>query len=135
MTFTTANEQTAAVIDGKSISEEIISGIASEVSRMKESINKVPGLAVILVGQRKDSQAYVRNKIKACDEAGIKSLITELLEDCKEEEILSALSSFNENPSIHGVLVQLPLPKVISKNCATALSLSLFFIYCLLIWK
>lgn len=120
MTFTTANEQTAAVIDGKSISEEIISGIASEVSRMKESIGKVPGLAVILVGQRRDSQTYVRNKIKACEEAGIKSLMAELPEDCTEDEILSALSSFNENPSIHGILVQLPLPKVISKNCTTA---------------
>lgn len=106
-----SNEQTAAVIDGKSISEEIISGIASEVSRMKESIGKVPGLAVILVGQRRDSQTYVRNKIKACEEAGIKSLMAELPEDCTEDEILSALSSFNENPSIHGILVQLPLPK------------------------
>lgn len=78
---------------------------------MKESIGKVPGLAVILVGQRRDSQTYVRNKIKACEEAGIKSLMTELPEDCTEDEILSALSSFNENPSIHGILVQLPLPK------------------------
>lgn len=116
MTFTTANEQTAAVIDGKSISKEIISGIASEVSRMNESIGKVPGLAVILVGQRRDSQTYVRNKIKACEEAGIKSVMTELPEDGTEDGILSALSSFNENPSIHGILVQLPLPKVISKT-------------------
>lgn len=121
MTFTTANEQAAAVIDGKSISKEIISRIASEVSRMKESIGKVPGLAVILVGQRRDSQTYVRNKIKACEEAGIKSMMTELPQDCTEDEILSALSNFNEDPSMHGILVQLPLPEVISEIFATDL--------------
>ncbi|KAK9290912.1 hypothetical protein L1049_009091 [Liquidambar formosana] len=105
------NEQTAAVIDGKSIAEEIRLRIASEVSRMKKSIGQVPGLAVILVGQRKDSQTYVRNKIKACEEAGIKSVMTELPDDCTEDEVLCALSSFNENPSVHGILVQLPLPQ------------------------
>lgn len=81
---------------------------------MKEIIGEVPGLAVILVGQRRDSQTYVRNKIKACEEAGIKSLMTELPENCKEEEVINAVSSFNEDPSIHGILVQLPLPQVIS---------------------
>lgn len=81
---------------------------------MKASIGKVPGLAVILVGQRRDSQTYVRNKIKACEEAGIKSLMTELPDNCKEDEVLNALSRFNMEPSVHGILVQLPLPQVIS---------------------
>lgn len=114
MTFTTANEQNAAIIDGKSMAEEIMSRIAFEVKRMKESIGKVPGLAVIMVGQRRDSQTYVRNKIKACGEAGIMSMMTELPYDCKEDEVLNALSRFNEDPSVHGILVQLPLPQVIS---------------------
>lgn len=83
---------------------------------MKDTIGKVPGLAVILVGQRKDSQSYVRNKIKACQEVGITSLMAELPEDCEEDEVLSAVSSFNDNPSVHGILVQLPLPQVISKT-------------------
>ncbi|KAF5205838.1 Bifunctional protein fold [Thalictrum thalictroides] len=78
---------------------------------MKNTIGKVPGLAVILVGQRRDSQAYVRNKIKACQEVGIMSLTTELPDDCVEDEVLHAVSNFNEDPSIHGVLVQLPLPQ------------------------
>lgn len=114
MTFTTANEPTASVIDGKSIAEEIRSTIAREVRRMKKFIGKVPGLAVILVGERRDSQTYVRNKILACEEAGIKSIVSEFPEDCTEDEVLSALSNYNEDASIHGILVQLPLPQVIS---------------------
>lgn len=114
MPLTTADEQTAAVIDGKSIADEIMLRIACEVRRMKHSIGKVPGLAVIMVGKRRDSQTYVRNKIKACEEAGIKSLMTELPDNCKEDEVLNALSRFNKEPSVHGILVQLPLPQVIS---------------------
>ncbi|KAB1224699.1 Bifunctional protein FolD 1, mitochondrial [Morella rubra] len=105
------NKQAAAIIDGKSIAEEITSRIACEVRRMKESTGKVPGLAVIIVGQRWDSQTYVRNKIKACEEAGIKSLMTELAGNCKEDEVVNALSRFNKDPTIHGILVQLPLPQ------------------------
>ncbi|KAK9030657.1 hypothetical protein V6N11_032074 [Hibiscus sabdariffa] len=99
------------VIDGKSIAEEIRSRVAVDVKRMKESIGKVPGLAVILVGQRRDSQTYVRNKIKACEEAGIKSVLAELPDCCAEEDVMSALFKFNEDSSIHGILVQLPLPE------------------------
>ncbi|GAV77497.1 THF_DHG_CYH domain-containing protein/THF_DHG_CYH_C domain-containing protein [Cephalotus follicularis] len=106
-----SNGETAAIIDGKSMAEDIRSRIASEVRRMKESIGKIPGLAVVLVGQRRDSQTYVRNKIKACEEAGIKSLMTELPHDCTEDEVLNSLLNFNEDPTVHGVLVQLPLPK------------------------
>lgn len=79
---------------------------------MKKAVGKVPGLAVVLVGQQRDSQTYVRNKIKACEETGIKSVLAELPEDCTEGQIISVLKKFNEDPSIHGVLVQLPLPQV-----------------------
>ncbi|KAA8517582.1 hypothetical protein F0562_017788 [Nyssa sinensis] len=106
-----ANEKTARVIDGKSIAEEIRSAIAGEVRRMKECIGKIPGLAVILVGQRRDSQTYVRNKTRACEEAGIKSVMAELPDNCTEDEICNALSSFNKDPSVHGIIVQLPLPQ------------------------
>lgn len=112
--FTTAGAQDAVTIDGKLIAEDIRSTVATEVKRMKEAIGKVPGLAVILVGQRRDSQTYVRNKIKACEEVGIKSLFHELPEDCPQDAVVSAVSSFSEDPSIHGILVQLPLPQVIS---------------------
>ncbi|XP_038881242.1 bifunctional protein FolD 1, mitochondrial [Benincasa hispida] len=105
------NLQNATVIDGRVIAEEITSGITSEVKRMKNSTGNVPGLAVIMVGQRRDSQTYVRNKIAACEEAGIKSEISNLPENCTEDQVLSALSRFHEDPSIHGILVQLPLPQ------------------------
>lgn len=83
---------------------------------MEERINKVPGLAVVLVGQRRDSQTYVRNKTKACEEVGIRSWMAELPADCREEDVLKIISNFNQDQSIHGILVQLPLPQVIPKN-------------------
>lgn len=127
--FSVANQQTASIIDGKSIAEGIRSSIADEVRRMKESIGKIPGLAVILVGQRRDSLIYVHNKIIACEEAGIKSVVSEFPEDCSEDEVLGALSSFNEDPSIHGILVQLPLPQVIPITLTKNFFFSL--LYCL----
>ncbi|XP_061368443.1 bifunctional protein FolD 1, mitochondrial-like isoform X1 [Gastrolobium bilobum] len=106
-----SNEKAAVVLDGKLISTEIRSKITGEVRKMKKCLGKVPGLAVILVGQRRDSQTYVRNKIMACEEAGIKSLVTELPTDCAETDVLNAVTRFNKDPSIHGILVQLPLPQ------------------------
>ncbi|KAM7497207.1 hypothetical protein LguiA_021621 [Lonicera macranthoides] len=106
-----ANKQTAALIDGKSIANDIKAGIALEIRKMKDSIGKIPGLGVVLVGKRKDSSSFIRIKKKACDEVGIASLIKQLPEDCSEAEVLEAVSSFNLNPSIHGIIVQLPLPK------------------------
>ncbi|KAI5662872.1 hypothetical protein M9H77_22195 [Catharanthus roseus] len=103
--------QTARIIDGRTIAENIRSGIATEIRRMKDSIGKVPGLAVILVGQRRDSLTYVRNKIIACQEVGIKFVLKELPDNCSEDAICNALRSFNQNPSVHGILVQLPLPQ------------------------
>ncbi|XP_047335020.1 bifunctional protein FolD 1, mitochondrial-like [Impatiens glandulifera] len=101
---------TARLIDGKSMAEKIQAEIASEVTNMKESIRKVPGLAVILVGERKDSLAYVRNKRIACEEAGIRFVLKELPVSCTEDEVTDALLCFNKDSSIHGILVQLPLP-------------------------
>ncbi|KAI3741289.1 hypothetical protein L1987_58961 [Smallanthus sonchifolius] len=104
------NETFAKVIDGKRVAKDIREEIAVEISRMKEEIGIVPGLAVILVGDRKDSATYVRNKKKACDSVGINSYEVRLAEDSTEEEVLSHISKFNDDPSVHGILVQLPLP-------------------------
>ncbi|XP_068668575.1 bifunctional protein FolD 1, mitochondrial-like isoform X2 [Aristolochia californica] len=109
--FINSEEQVAAVIDGKSMADEIRLEIADEVRRMKDTLGKVPGLAVVLVGERRDSQIYVRNKIKACEEVGITSLMAALPEDCSEAEVVDTVSGFNDNPSVHGILVQLPLPQ------------------------
>ncbi|KAL6988255.1 hypothetical protein U1Q18_014004 [Sarracenia purpurea var. burkii] len=109
-----SNEWRAKVIDGKLMAEKIRAAIAREVIRMEESIGKVSGLAVILVGQRKDSQTYVRNKRKACEEAGINFVMAKMPDNCREDEVCEALLSFNGNPTVHGIIVQLPLPDVIS---------------------
>ncbi|OIW04805.1 hypothetical protein TanjilG_23703 [Lupinus angustifolius] len=104
-------EACAKVIDGKAVANRIRDEIRAEVSRMKEAIGVTPGLAVILVGDRKDSATYVCNKKKACDSVGIISLEANLSEDSTEQEVLNYISDFNNDPSVHGILVQLPLPK------------------------
>ncbi|XP_070047918.1 bifunctional protein FolD 2-like isoform X3 [Nicotiana tomentosiformis] len=103
--------QTARVLEGKPIANNINSWIAAEISELKNTIGKTPGLGVILVGGRRDSQSFVHIKMKACMKVGIAPFTVELPEDCTEAELLDAVSSFNENPLIHGVVVQLPLPK------------------------
>lgn len=105
-----ATEASAKVIDGKSVAKDIRNEIAAEISRMKNAIGVVPGLAVILVGDRKDSATYVRNKKKACESVGINSYEVCLPEDATEQEVLKHISSFNDDPAVHGILVQLPLP-------------------------
>ncbi|XP_020219195.1 bifunctional protein FolD 4, chloroplastic [Cajanus cajan] len=103
-------DSSAKVIDGKAVAKQIRDEITAEVSRMRESIGVIPGLAVILVGDRKDSATYVRNKKKACESVGINSLEANLPEDSTEEEVLNYISGYNDDPSVHGILVQLPLP-------------------------
>ncbi|GKU96889.1 hypothetical protein SLEP1_g10071 [Rubroshorea leprosula] len=110
ITAAMATDASAKVIDGKSVAKQIREEIAAEVSRMKDEIGVVPGLAVILVGDRKDSATYVRNKKKACESVGINSFEVHLPEDSSEQEVLNAISGFNDDPSVHGILVQLPLP-------------------------
>eukprot|EP00850_Spirogloea_muscicola_P005038 SM000022S07252 [mRNA] locus=s22:822836:825068:+ [translate_table: standard] len=105
--------EVAAIINGKAIAEEIRAEIAEEVEAMRAAVGKVPGLAVVLVGTRKDSETYVRSKRKACAMAGIASFGVDLPEDASEGEVLAAVEGFNADPAVHGVLVQLPLPKVL----------------------
>ncbi|KAG0456195.1 hypothetical protein HPP92_023983 [Vanilla planifolia] len=104
-------ELTPTVIDGKIVAEEIQSGIEAEIRRMREVTKQAPGLAAVLVGNRRDSQSYVRHKIKACEEVGISSFLAELPEDSPQDVVANVVSNFNRDPSVHGILVQLPLPK------------------------
>ncbi|THG20466.1 hypothetical protein TEA_027545 [Camellia sinensis var. sinensis] len=110
LTVVMASATSATIIDGKSIAKQIRDEITAEISRMKDAIGVVPGLAVILVGDRKDSATYVRNKKKACESVGINSYEAHLPEDSTEQEVLKYISGFNDDPSVHGILVQLPLP-------------------------
>jgi 5,10-methylene-tetrahydrofolate dehydrogenase/methenyl tetrahydrofolate cyclohydrolase len=105
------------LIDGKQIAEEIRGEIKEKVEKMKTITNgNTPGLAVVLVGERKDSQSYVRSKKKMCAEVGIRSEGTDLPEDATEEEVLKVVRAYNADPNIHGILVQLPMPKHINEE-------------------
>ena len=95
------------IINGKDISTAIRQEIRAEV----ESLPKRPGLAVVLVGNDPASQVYVRNKERACEEVGFYSEKYTLPEDTTREQLLSLVDQLNESPAIHGILVQLPLPK------------------------
>ncbi|MBI1823519.1 MAG: bifunctional methylenetetrahydrofolate dehydrogenase/methenyltetrahydrofolate cyclohydrolase FolD [Nitrospirae bacterium] len=101
---------TAKIIDGKSIGLEIRNEIASQVKKLA-SEGVVPGLATVLVGNNPASQVYVRNKRKLAVEAGMYSEFHELGPEAKEEELLKLIDRLNGDPKIHGILVQLPLPR------------------------
>ena len=97
---------TAQIIDGKEISKQTREKIAADV----KSIGKKVGLAVILVGDNPASHVYVRNKIKACEEVGIVSTEKRLEDSATIEEIEQTISELNNDNSVHGILLQLPLP-------------------------
>lgn len=101
---------TAELIDGKAIAATIRGEIKAEVEAMKEQYGKVPGLATVLVGARKDSQTYVRMKKKACAEVGITSFGYDLPADISQDDLLKVVRELNANPEVNGILVQLPLP-------------------------
>lgn len=100
----------AKIIDGKQIAKEVRAEIAAECAELKKK-GIVPGLAVVIVGTDPASQVYVRNKKKACEEVGFRSEVFELPEETTEEELLALVKKLNEDVNIHGILVQLPLPK------------------------
>ena len=100
----------AMIIDGKTIAAGIREEVRVEVDRLKREKGITPALAVILVGDNPASRIYVKNKGKASSEAGIRSIEHILPQDAKEKEILSLISRLNNDPSVHGILVQLPLP-------------------------
>lgn len=103
---------TGQIIDGKALSAKKREQIKNNVQSLKEK-GVTPGLAVILVGDDQASQRYVRNKEKACEEVGMHSLLLEYGSDITEEFLLNKIVELNEDPKIHGILVQLPLPKSI----------------------
>ena len=101
---------TANKIDGKAIAGTIQQEIAEEVARLKTEHNLVPGLAAVLVGSNAASQTYVRMKRRRCKEVGIHSIGVELPENVTQAEVEARVRELNADPTIHGILVQLPLP-------------------------
>jgi 5,10-methylene-tetrahydrofolate dehydrogenase/methenyl tetrahydrofolate cyclohydrolase len=106
----------AKIIDGKAIAATIRGEVKAEVEAMQAKYGKVPGLATVLVGERRDSQSYVRMKKKACAEVGITSFGHDLSADISQQELLQIVRDLNANPDVHGILVQLPLPDHIDEE-------------------
>jgi methylenetetrahydrofolate dehydrogenase (NADP+)/methenyltetrahydrofolate cyclohydrolase len=105
----------AEIIDGKAIADQIKSEVKNAAARLKKDRGIVPGLAFILVGEDSASQVYVRSKGKACEEMGFYSITEQLPATITQQELLALISQFNNDPKIHGILVQLPLPKHIDE--------------------
>lgn len=104
------------LLDGKKISQEIRNEIAAEVKKLKNKGKKVPHLAAILVGDDGASQAYVNSKVKSCHEVGFKSSLIKLRKDITQNELLTQINLLNNDDSIDGFIVQLPLPKHINEQ-------------------
>ncbi|MFA1711446.1 bifunctional methylenetetrahydrofolate dehydrogenase/methenyltetrahydrofolate cyclohydrolase FolD [Peribacillus frigoritolerans] len=99
----------AQIINGKEIAESVRQEISKEVQQLRKK-NIVPGLAVILVGDNQASQTYVRNKQKACEDLGMHSVLIKKPAELSQEELIQSIAELNQDDSIHGILVQLPLP-------------------------
>ncbi|MGD0189839.1 MAG: bifunctional methylenetetrahydrofolate dehydrogenase/methenyltetrahydrofolate cyclohydrolase FolD [Rhizomicrobium sp.] len=104
---------TATIIDGKTFAAELKARIALEAARLKAEHGLVPGLATVLVGNDPASEVYVRNKGKAAEALGFRSFHFSLPENAAESEVLARVAALNADPDVHGILVQLPLPKQI----------------------
>jgi methylenetetrahydrofolate dehydrogenase (NADP+)/methenyltetrahydrofolate cyclohydrolase len=100
----------AVIIDGKAIAHELRIEYRRRVAALKLRTGIEPGLAVILVGNNSASRLYVNNKVKACNEVGIRSTLVELSAEVSELELLERIASLNDDPKTHGILIQLPLP-------------------------
>jgi methylenetetrahydrofolate dehydrogenase (NADP+)/methenyltetrahydrofolate cyclohydrolase len=100
---------TAQLIDGNALSKTLRAEVAARAAALKAR-GVVPGLAVVLVGENPASQVYVRNKVKACEDSGLHSVLEKYPAELSEAELLARVEALNNDPAIHGILVQLPLP-------------------------
>ncbi len=105
----------ARLIDGAAIARELRADVARRAAVLSAA-GCVPGLAVILVGEDPASQVYVRNKVKACEEAGIRSILERYPADMPEADLLARVATLNADDAVHGILVQMPLPKHIAAD-------------------
>ena len=99
----------ARIIDGKALSKQLREGFKARVATLVEQ-GVTPGLAVILVGDNPASRVYVGNKVKACEECGVRSFHLALPGDTPQAEVLATIARLNADPAVHGILIQLPLP-------------------------
>jgi methylenetetrahydrofolate dehydrogenase (NADP+)/methenyltetrahydrofolate cyclohydrolase len=100
----------ARIIDGNAVARHVRQGLVTRVARLKAN-GIVPGLAVVLVGDNAASEIYVRRKVRACEEVGLHSEVVRFPGDATQQELVAQLAKLNADPLIHGIIVQLPLPK------------------------
>jgi methylenetetrahydrofolate dehydrogenase (NADP+)/methenyltetrahydrofolate cyclohydrolase len=105
----------AQILDGKKLATDVRANIAQEIEQLKTK-GIIPGLAVVLVGEDPASQVYVRNKEQACQTVGINSFMYRLPADTNQDTLLELIQELNTNPAVHGILVQLPLPRQIDPD-------------------
>ena len=110
----------ARIIDGKTLAERVWADAAAEVAKLKTSHGITPGLAVVLVGEDPASQIYVRSKGERSKAAGMHSVTHLLAADTSQEMLLALVAELNADPTIHGILVQLPLPKGLDEKAVVA---------------
>ncbi len=106
----------AQIIDGKAIAAQVRQDIKQRVAQRIAAGKRAPGLAVILVGDNPASQVYVGSKRKGCEECGILSIAHDLPADTREEQLLALIDELNQDPTVDGILVQLPLPAHINEE-------------------
>ncbi|MBB4092306.1 bifunctional methylenetetrahydrofolate dehydrogenase/methenyltetrahydrofolate cyclohydrolase FolD [Ochrobactrum pecoris] len=106
----------AQLIDGKKLAEDVVSTVKTETEKLVAATGTVPGIAVVIVGEDPASQVYVASKSKKAKECGFHSVQHDLPETASEQELLDLIESLNNDPAIHGILVQLPLPKHIDSG-------------------
>jgi methylenetetrahydrofolate dehydrogenase (NADP+)/methenyltetrahydrofolate cyclohydrolase len=106
----------AKILSGKEIAKEIRKDLKAEIAELKEKHGIVPGLAVVLVGEDPASQVYVRSKVKTCEKLGVNSIEHRFDADYPESDLLALIDKMNADDAIHGILVQLPLPKHINEE-------------------
>src|ERR1700751_3143654 len=109
----------ARIIDGKTVAERLTAEVRAKVSERGAANRSAPGLAVVLVGENAASQVYVRNKRKTTDGVGMRSFAYDLPGDVSEPELLALVDRLNADPSVSGILVQLPLPAQINVELVT----------------
>jgi len=107
---------TAQIIDGSAIAQQIRNELATEVAAFQLQSGVTPHLAAVLVGENPASAVYVRSKQKACETTGLKSTLHKLPTETTQQELLDLIGQLNRDPGVHGILVQLPLPRQINQQ-------------------
>lgn len=107
---------TATRLDGKALAQTMRAEVAAKVAARVAARKRPPGLAAVIVGDNPASHVYVRNKHKACQDAGLATWVHTLPADTSQAQLLELVATLNADPAVHGILVQLPLPKQINED-------------------